>query len=55
VDDELRAVLSGTATAGNFCVTVYDSGNVSADWTVSFRAGRSSGTTAMDFSRKCHE
>jgi len=28
--------LSGTATAGNYCVTVYDSGNVPADWTVSF-------------------
>jgi hypothetical protein len=28
--------LSGTATAGNYCVTVYDSGNVPADGTVSF-------------------
>ena len=28
--------LSGTATAGNYCVTVYDSGNVPNGWTVSF-------------------
>jgi hypothetical protein len=28
--------LSGTATAGNYCVTVYDSGNVPEGWTVSF-------------------
>lgn len=28
--------LSGTATAGNYCVTVYDSGNVPETWTVSF-------------------
>jgi hypothetical protein len=28
--------LNGTATAGNYCVTVYDSGNVPDDWTVSF-------------------
>lgn len=30
------AALSGTATAGNYCVTVYDSGNVPEGWTVSF-------------------
>ena len=28
--------LSGTATAGNYCVTVYDSGNVPSGSTVSF-------------------
>ena len=30
------AALNGTATAGNYCVTVYDSGNVPDGWTVSF-------------------
>jgi hypothetical protein len=38
-NDNARAgttALTGTATAGNYCVTVYDSGNVPADWTVSF-------------------
>ena len=29
--------LSGTATNGNYCVKVYDSGNVPADWTVSYK------------------
>jgi hypothetical protein len=28
--------LTGTATAGNYCVKVYDSGNVPSDWTVSY-------------------
>jgi hypothetical protein len=28
--------LTGTATAGNYCVTVYDSGNVPEGWTVSY-------------------
>ena len=28
--------LTGTATAGSYCVTVYDSGNVPEGWTVSF-------------------
>jgi hypothetical protein len=30
------AALSGTANAGNYCVRVYDSGNVPADWTVDY-------------------
>lgn len=28
--------LGGIATPGNYCATVYDSGNVPTDWTVSF-------------------
>ena len=28
--------LNGTATAGSYCVTVYDSGNIPEGWTVSF-------------------
>jgi hypothetical protein len=28
--------LTGTATAGNYCVRVYDSGNVPADWSVDY-------------------
>jgi hypothetical protein len=28
--------LTGTATAGNYCVKVYDSGNVPTSWTVSY-------------------
>lgn len=38
-NDNARAgttALSGTATTGNYCVTVYDSGNVPEGWTVSF-------------------
>ena len=38
-NDNARAgvtALSGTATPGNYCVTVYDSGNVPEGWTVSF-------------------
>ena len=30
------AALNGTATAGNYCVQLYDSGNVPADWTVDY-------------------
>jgi hypothetical protein len=38
-NDNARAgvtALSGTATSGNYCVSVYDSGNVPEGWTVSF-------------------
>ncbi len=28
--------LTGTANPGNYCVRVYDSGNVPADWTVTY-------------------
>jgi hypothetical protein len=28
--------LTGTATKGDYCVRVYDSGNVPADWSVSY-------------------
>lgn len=28
--------LSGTATSGNYCVRVYDSGNIPADWEVTY-------------------
>lgn len=30
------AALAGTANAGNYCVNVYDSGNVPEDWEVSY-------------------
>jgi hypothetical protein len=30
------SALGGIATPGNYCAMVYDSGNVPADWTVSF-------------------
>jgi hypothetical protein len=38
-DDNARAgtaALSGTAAAGTYCVLVYDSGNIPADWSVSY-------------------
>jgi len=38
-NDNARAgvtALSGTATPGNYCVNVYDSGNIPDGWTVSF-------------------
>ena len=38
-NDDARSgttALTGTATAGNYCVTVYDSGNIPEGWTVSF-------------------
>jgi hypothetical protein len=28
--------LTGTANAGNYCVQIYDSGNIPADWTVEY-------------------
>ena len=28
--------LTGTASSGNYCVKIYDSGNVPAGWTVSY-------------------
>jgi len=28
--------LTGTANSGNYCVQIYDSGNVPADWTVEY-------------------
>jgi hypothetical protein len=30
------AAISGSAAAGNYCVLVYDSGNVPSDWTVTY-------------------
>jgi hypothetical protein len=30
------AALTGTAAIGNYCVQVFDSGNVAADWTVEY-------------------
>lgn len=30
------AALSGTAAIGNYCVQIYDSGNVASDWTVEY-------------------
>jgi len=38
-NDNARAgatALTGTAVAGNYCVRVYDSGNIPADWTVAY-------------------
>ena len=38
-NDNARAgatALSGTATAGNYCVLIYDSGNIPESWTVSY-------------------
>jgi len=38
-NDNARAgstALTGTAIAGNYCVRVYDSGNIPADWTVTY-------------------
>jgi hypothetical protein len=31
-----KTALAGTANAGNYCVRVYDSGNVPADWSVDY-------------------
>lgn len=31
------AALTGTTTAGNYCVRVYDSGNIPAGWTVTYK------------------
>jgi hypothetical protein len=33
---EGTTALTGTAAAGNYCVTIYDSGNIPEGWTVSF-------------------
>lgn len=30
------AAVTGTATAGNYCVRVFDSGNVPSDWSVNY-------------------
>jgi hypothetical protein len=31
-----KTALTGTANAGSYCVRVYDSGNIPADWSVSY-------------------
>jgi hypothetical protein len=31
-----QTAISGTATAGNYCIQVYDSGNIPSDWVVTY-------------------